>query len=114
MHSFKSQEGGKTGGECFYQGDIADAIANFAADTGGLLTVADLAKLPMKPPKSLIKSSKLAITLNWIVPLKVNSLHRKRFRLKCCGAGGSEPGAAPGGESSGGDDVIDAEFSETK
>lgn len=31
------------------------------------------------------------------------------------GAGGPEPGAAPGGESSGGgDDVIDAEFSETK
>jgi len=30
------------------------------------------------------------------------------------GAGGPEPGAAPGGESGGGDDVIDAEFSETK
>ncbi|MEQ9483545.1 molecular chaperone DnaK [Coleofasciculus sp. F4-SAH-05] len=30
------------------------------------------------------------------------------------GAGGPEAGAAPGGESGGGDDVIDAEFSETK
>ena len=33
----------QTGGEGFYQGDMADAIANFAADTGGLLTVADFA-----------------------------------------------------------------------
>ncbi|MEQ8541494.1 MAG: gamma-glutamyltransferase family protein [Coleofasciculus sp. D1-CHI-01] len=33
----------QTGGECFYQGDIARAIANFASDTGGLLTVADFA-----------------------------------------------------------------------
>jgi molecular chaperone DnaK len=30
------------------------------------------------------------------------------------GAGGPEPGAAPGGESGGGDDVIDAEFEESR
>ncbi len=33
----------KSGGESFYQGEIADAIANFAADTGGFLTTADFA-----------------------------------------------------------------------
>lgn len=33
----------QTGGECFYQGDMAGAIANFASDTGGLLSVADFA-----------------------------------------------------------------------
>ncbi|NER91307.1 gamma-glutamyltransferase family protein [Moorena sp. SIO3A2] len=32
-----------SGGESFYQGEIADAIANFAANTGGVLTKADLA-----------------------------------------------------------------------
>ena len=31
------------GGESFYRGKLAEAIANFAADTGGLLTAADLA-----------------------------------------------------------------------
>ncbi|MBE9127185.1 MULTISPECIES: gamma-glutamyltransferase family protein [unclassified Coleofasciculus] len=33
----------QSGGESFYKGDIAKAIANFAADTGGVLTAADLA-----------------------------------------------------------------------
>ena len=32
-----------SGGESFYRGEIAQAIANFAADTGGLLTTTDLA-----------------------------------------------------------------------
>ena len=32
-----------SGGESFYCGKLADAMANFAADTGGLLTTADLA-----------------------------------------------------------------------
>lgn len=32
-----------TGGESFYQGEIAQKLAAFAADTGGLLTAADLA-----------------------------------------------------------------------
>lgn len=33
----------QSGGESFYHGEIAQAIANFAADTGGLLTTTDLA-----------------------------------------------------------------------
>ena len=33
----------KSGGESFYKGEIAQAIANFAADTGGFLTTADFA-----------------------------------------------------------------------
>lgn len=33
----------QSGGESFYRGEIAQAIANFAANTGGLLTTADLA-----------------------------------------------------------------------
>ena len=33
----------QSGGESFYQGEIAQAIANFAADTGGMLTTADFA-----------------------------------------------------------------------
>jgi gamma-glutamyltranspeptidase/glutathione hydrolase len=33
----------QSGGESFYRGEIARAIANFAADTGGFLTTADLA-----------------------------------------------------------------------
>lgn len=32
-----------SGGESFYQGEIAQHIANFAADTGGFLTIEDLA-----------------------------------------------------------------------
>ncbi len=33
----------QSGGESFYRGEIAQAIANFAADTGGFLTTADFA-----------------------------------------------------------------------
>lgn len=33
----------KTGGDSFYHGEIAQAIANFAADTGGFLTTTDFA-----------------------------------------------------------------------
>lgn len=32
----------QTGGESFYQGELAEKIANFAADTGGFLTAEDL------------------------------------------------------------------------
>jgi gamma-glutamyltranspeptidase/glutathione hydrolase len=35
----------QSGGESFYRGEIAQAIANFAADTGGFLTTADFAAL---------------------------------------------------------------------
>ncbi len=43
-HAATLQEIAATGGESFYRGKLASAIANFAADTGGLLTTEDLAK----------------------------------------------------------------------
>ncbi|MGF1541116.1 MAG: gamma-glutamyltransferase family protein, partial [Pleurocapsa sp.] len=43
-HAVTLQEIAATGGESFYRGKLAGAIANFAADTGGLLTREDLAR----------------------------------------------------------------------
>jgi gamma-glutamyltranspeptidase/glutathione hydrolase len=45
-----------TGGESFYRGELAEQIAAFAADTGGLLTAADLA----------------AHTAEWVEPISTN------------------------------------------
>ncbi|HEY9611671.1 MAG TPA: gamma-glutamyltransferase family protein [Allocoleopsis sp.] len=45
-----------SGGESFYRGEIADAIANFAASTGGFLTTADLA----------------AHTADWVEPISTD------------------------------------------
>ena len=42
-HAATLQEIAATGGESFYRGKLARAIANFASDTGGLLTTDDLA-----------------------------------------------------------------------
>lgn len=43
IHGKTLQEIATTGGESFYQGNLARAIANFAADTRGLITTEDLA-----------------------------------------------------------------------
>ena len=43
FHAATLKEIAATGGESFYRGKLAEAIANFAADTGGLLTTKDLA-----------------------------------------------------------------------
>ena len=43
LHGKTLREIANTGGESFYRGEIAQKIANFAADTGGLITEADLA-----------------------------------------------------------------------
>ncbi|HHP7232636.1 MAG TPA: gamma-glutamyltransferase family protein [Xenococcaceae cyanobacterium] len=43
LHGETLQEIANTGGESFYQGNLARAIANFASDTGGLITTTDLA-----------------------------------------------------------------------
>jgi gamma-glutamyltranspeptidase / glutathione hydrolase len=43
LHAKSLKEIAKTGGESFYRGEIANAIANFASDTGGFLTTTDLA-----------------------------------------------------------------------
>jgi len=42
-HGATLREIAYTGGESFYRGELAERIANFAADTGGILTPADLA-----------------------------------------------------------------------
>ncbi len=42
-HGQTLREIAATGGESFYQGQLADRIAAFAADTGGLLTIEDFA-----------------------------------------------------------------------
>ncbi|MGK7904863.1 MAG: gamma-glutamyltransferase family protein [Hormoscilla sp.] len=42
-HAETLREIAATGGESFYRGKLAERIANFAADTGGTLTLADLA-----------------------------------------------------------------------
>jgi gamma-glutamyltranspeptidase/glutathione hydrolase len=44
VHAQTLREIAKTGGESFYRGDLALKIANFAADTGGMLTQEDLAQ----------------------------------------------------------------------
>ncbi len=43
FHAETLKEIATSGGESFYRGELAQAIANFAADTGGLLTTTDLA-----------------------------------------------------------------------
>jgi gamma-glutamyltranspeptidase/glutathione hydrolase len=43
VHAETLREIAATGGESFYRGKLAEAIANFAADTGGFITRADLA-----------------------------------------------------------------------
>lgn len=43
VHAETLKEIAATGGESFYRGKIAEAIANFAADTGGFLTSRDFA-----------------------------------------------------------------------
>jgi gamma-glutamyltranspeptidase/glutathione hydrolase len=43
LHSKTLQEIAASGGESLYRGNLARAIANFAADTGGLITTEDLA-----------------------------------------------------------------------
>lgn len=43
FHADTLREIAISGGESFYRGELAQAIANFAADTGGLLTTTDLA-----------------------------------------------------------------------
>lgn len=43
-HAATLREIAATGGESFYQGQIAQRIAAFASDTGGLITLADLAQ----------------------------------------------------------------------
>jgi gamma-glutamyltranspeptidase / glutathione hydrolase len=42
-HAATLREIAKTGGESFYQGNLAKRMASFASDTGGYLTAADLA-----------------------------------------------------------------------
>jgi len=42
-HAETLREIAASGGESFYRGKLAEAIANFAADTGGFITTADLA-----------------------------------------------------------------------
>lgn len=42
-HAETLKEIAASGGESFYRGKLAEAIANFAANTGGLITTADLA-----------------------------------------------------------------------
>jgi gamma-glutamyltranspeptidase/glutathione hydrolase len=42
-HANTLREIADTGGESFYRGNLAEAIINFAGDTGGYLTLADLA-----------------------------------------------------------------------
>jgi gamma-glutamyltranspeptidase/glutathione hydrolase len=42
-HAATLREIAATGGESFYRGNLAERMANFAADTGGYLTTADLA-----------------------------------------------------------------------
>jgi gamma-glutamyltranspeptidase / glutathione hydrolase len=42
-HAATLKEIAATGGESFYRGKLAEEIANFAADTGGILTTEDLA-----------------------------------------------------------------------
>ncbi|HBB31466.1 MAG TPA: gamma-glutamyltransferase [Cyanobacteria bacterium UBA9273] len=49
----------QSGGESFYRGELAYAIANFAANTGGVLTAADLA----------------AHQADWVAPLSTNYRH---------------------------------------
>ena len=44
LHGETLQEIANTGGESFYRGKLANAIANFASDTGGLITAKDLAE----------------------------------------------------------------------
>lgn len=44
LHAKTLKEIANTGGESFYQGNLAEKISNFAADTGGLLTDDDMAK----------------------------------------------------------------------
>ncbi len=43
FHAATLKEIAVTGGESFYRGKLADKIANYAADTGGLITAQDLA-----------------------------------------------------------------------
>ncbi|MDJ0650361.1 MAG: gamma-glutamyltransferase family protein [Xenococcaceae cyanobacterium MO_188.B19] len=43
LHADTLLEIATTGGESFYQGKLANAIANYAADTGGLISTEDLA-----------------------------------------------------------------------
>ncbi|MDJ0713207.1 MAG: gamma-glutamyltransferase [Prochloraceae cyanobacterium] len=43
LHAETLREIANTGGESFYRGKLARAIANFASDTGGLITASDLA-----------------------------------------------------------------------
>ncbi|MEA5536338.1 gamma-glutamyltransferase family protein [Crocosphaera sp. XPORK-15E] len=42
FHAETLKEIAKTGGESFYQGNLAQKISNFSADTGGYLNIADL------------------------------------------------------------------------
>ena len=44
FHAQTLQEIAQTGGESFYRGKLAQASANFASDTGGLISASDLAK----------------------------------------------------------------------
>jgi gamma-glutamyltranspeptidase/glutathione hydrolase len=44
LHADTLKEIATTGGESFYRGQLASAIANYAADTGGLITSEDLAR----------------------------------------------------------------------
>lgn len=43
LHAKTLRSIAQSGGESFYRGELAQAIGNFAADTGGILTTADLA-----------------------------------------------------------------------